>query len=321
MPRAKTLFNKEELFHVFNSQSQESGHAPKRQVFFMGTRIYSYGMHYLLGQIHTTPNMQSVILINSWRYSKTTAGHISSLEHASSNRIQFSVPNPSEPLDPKNLSYLKHEFLNAFDFFIKARSNGRFDSLQSTQNSFNQYCEVFNIKDRIEIPADMREVLNEIKLVQDAQAKREQLKRDQKYAVQYAEREAQRKLDEIENKKNRQAWLNGEDVTYNSPWNEAPKLRIKGDFVETSKGARVPLEAAVKLLQAIEAGLSVVGKSIGHYQVEKITKKLIVIGCHDIPRSEARRVLMGMSPLDKCNHNECGTSCTKSNVIQLKRGA
>jgi hypothetical protein len=75
-------------------------------------------------------------------------------------------------------------------------------------------------------------------------------------------------------------------------------LRIKGDVVQTSRGAEVPLCAAKLLLKAIHGGHNVVGSKIGDFEVFRLTPiendVAIRIGCHEIMLSEANNVLGGL---------------------------
>ena len=45
----KTVFNNSEVCHVFAQQEQEYGRSGN--IFFEGKKIYSYGYHYLMGNI------------------------------------------------------------------------------------------------------------------------------------------------------------------------------------------------------------------------------------------------------------------------------
>ena len=62
-------------------------------------------------------------------------------------------------------------------------------------------------------------------------------------------------------------------------------LRIKGDYVETSKGAEVPIREAKILLERIRGGKDVKGFKIGHFTVISLNG-VLKVGCHEIPREE-----------------------------------
>lgn len=78
--------------------------------------------------------------------------------------------------------------------------------------------------------------------------------------------------------------------------NDLALLRVKGNVVETSEGADVPLEHALRLLARIEAGLAKKGERVGNFTLESVsdtTKEpvIVTIGCHKIDLNEARQVL------------------------------
>jgi hypothetical protein len=83
------------------------------------------------------------------------------------------------------------------------------------------------------------------------------------------------------------AWLVGDDADY--PHNLPVACRVKGDIVETSKGARVPLQGALQLVtlarQCRESGkgLDLAGRAIGPYKGNSISAEGdLTIGCHRI---------------------------------------
>ena len=79
----KTVFTNTELTHVYAQQTQSRGRSGS--MFFEGSKIYSYGYHYLLGEFID----KDTILINDEGYSNTTAKHINYLSDATSHKRQF----------------------------------------------------------------------------------------------------------------------------------------------------------------------------------------------------------------------------------------
>lgn len=106
------------------------------------------------------------------------------------------------------------------------------------------------------------------------------------------EQEKIRKAKRIkEQAENLARWKAGEDVR---AYFEVTALRIKGDEIETSRGAKIPLEHAIraypllKRLHQHDASLDISAHSIklGHYTVNKVDKNDLIVGCHKIPFSE-----------------------------------
>lgn len=73
-------------------------------------------------------------------------------------------------------------------------------------------------------------------------------------------------------------------------------LRVKGNTVETSQHANVPLDHAIRLLRKILAKEVKAGERVGHYTLESVSDPnkepvIVKIGCHSILLSEAVEVL------------------------------
>jgi hypothetical protein len=91
------------------------------------------------------------------------------------------------------------------------------------------------------------------------------------------------------------SWLIGGAYDYRIR-NAGVLLRVNGDNVETTQGARVPLGDALRMHEIIKASKSdsqlrrLHGFKIGGYEVNDCTKEKIVIGCHTIPMSEIARI-------------------------------
>lgn len=79
--------------------------------------------------------------------------------------------------------------------------------------------------------------------------------------------------------------LNYVGYSYNAP----TLLRISGDEIETSRGARVPIRHAKLAWQALKRR-EVPAERIGHYKATAIESDCLVIGCHRIPLVEIDRI-------------------------------
>jgi hypothetical protein len=121
-------------------------------------------------------------------------------------------------------------------------------------------------------------------------------------ARQAEEREANRKARELETAEHRKAWLAGEaplaGLRFDAESGGAA-LRIKGDMLQTSHGAEVPLEHAIRAFRFIklcrEAGRewSANGQQIrvGHFRVDSVSAAGdMVAGCHAFTWPEIERV-------------------------------
>jgi hypothetical protein len=86
-------------------------------------------------------------------------------------------------------------------------------------------------------------------------------------------------------------WRNGEDVRSHF---EITALRVKGDEIETTKGAKIPVDHAVrafpllKRLHKKDASIDLSSDSIklGYYTVNRVERDNLIVGCHSIPFNE-----------------------------------
>lgn len=91
-------------------------------------------------------------------------------------------------------------------------------------------------------------------------------------------------------------WRNGGQLTNAVRSLKLKLLRIKGDTVQTSGGAEVPLSDALRLLKLVESGKAKQGESVGHFTLTNVYQDFVKIGCHDIQISEAKAVLDSITP-------------------------
>lgn len=74
-----------------------------------------------------------------------------------------------------------------------------------------------------------------------------------------------------------------------------PVCRVRGDVVETTLGASVPLEHAVRLARqavvCLRRGDECKGHRVGHFTVTSISERGAVIGCHTFTAEEMHRMI------------------------------
>lgn len=326
MKRQKTVFSPQELFHVFISQSQVEGKTPLktpsrdysfgmeankswgnyesyRQAIFQGKKIWSYGSHYLLGELH---NENKVLLINSERSSNTTQGHKADLFRAAKHLEVYYVPRVDDPKNPENVEHLRENLFNAFDRVLSKLSGFRqYNSEESYKDSLNyrefyrvyksleSYVKAFKLKKEAVLDDDTKVLLEEIFLYMGEKERERDNKRAAKRLVEkQAElilREENLKKTFFKRIKGAIDWKRGGSLY---GFSSLPTmLRIKGDTVETSHGAKVPLKAAITLNRLIQKGKEIKGIKIGHYTCTGYNSERVVIGCHEIALKEVNRVL------------------------------
>lgn len=81
------LSGESEVAHVWQADVQSHGRF--RAMYFSGRRLYSYGSHYVIGQL--LPD--GAVMLNSERNSMTTNGHVRSASSATRHRTQYWIPD------------------------------------------------------------------------------------------------------------------------------------------------------------------------------------------------------------------------------------
>lgn len=301
----KTVFSSNsQLCHVWAQQTQSNGRT--KNMFFQGDRIYSYGTHYLAARIHDTPKGK-IVLINEGNYSKSTARHLSHIRSAVNSRI-FRVPNPELMADQNNIDFYKNEIETVISRSLKSVKITSVPQIKWQLKHLDQYITTANrFFKLVGAPhyKPSQEKINEvIAHLKKRLARYKELNSPE--IIQKREAEKQEKVLKLEEKvKEQLSWAIAE-FRQGMPINSILRnnlqfdlLRIQGNEVITSGGARVPLEDAKRMMTIInnttQLALFIVGGSIGHFRIESVTEMkddaVIKIGCHKILLSEAKAVL------------------------------
>lgn len=300
--RIKRVFpNHSEVIHRWANQTQTDARC--KNVFFEGTSIYSYGSHYELGRLIQF-NGKTVAVINDTGYSNTTNKHI----HAAWNAVQhmprvktkgdFATGCVRRGLVAEQNKLMDHMFSHFSR--VSFRSWEKSWGVRGEYGDIGGYAkEVKNFNEKTiefgfpELALDLNETFVEIfneKLVQGVErAKVRDADKNEKLRIQEVERQT-KALEDVA------AWRSGEtkySVTSLSP----QILRIKGDQVESSRGASVTLKQAKAFLAAVESGKIKKGAKVGDYEFDGMTKTTVRIGCHMIEKSELRAVIGSLPTL------------------------
>lgn len=275
----KVFSSNSQLAHVWANQLQPEGRASS--IFFYGPVIYSYGHHYEIARFLETANGQKVCFVNANGYSNSTAKHTAHVWNAIPDGIPtFKVPfatgstysyNRVHHIDVQSLpgiiAAMLVECKNLCHDQIKARTNFySFSQAAGRYETIVEICQLFNL----EIPARPENW-------DDARIKAEHLRNTQ------GERQRAKELKELEKSKELLAkWLQHEfnGQLYNVPVH----LRISrdGQLIETTKGAKVDLQAGLRLLAKLRNGSDVKGEKIDGFTLIENTLDHVKIGCHTI---------------------------------------
>lgn len=279
----KTRFkNNSEVAHIWASQTQHEGRGSN--LFFEGTKIYSYGRHFCIANF-VRPN---VVLFNSAKYSKSTAKHQLKVRSAIPANIKvFTVPQTEIMVNSheRNLQY----YLNTIEGLVEDAKR----SIKNTDAQLNvaavkreralDYIATFDL--RIDETRGLSEAIANYQFPDlSAKIETQREKAANREALQEAKRQEGYKII----REYIPAWLEG--VAPQMILSDLPEvyLREMVGTVETSKGAIVPLREAKLLYDMIEAGKDIVGHRIGSYTVISLNG-VLTIGCHKIEREEIKR--------------------------------
>lgn len=275
----KVFSSNSQLAHVWANQLQLEGRASS--MFFYGPVIYSYGHHYEIARFLETDNGQKVCFVNANGYSNSTAKHTAHVWAAIPDGIPtFKVPfatgstysyNRVHHIDVQSLpgiiAAMLVECKNLCHDQIKARTNFySFSQAAGRYETIVEICQLFNL----DIPARPENY-------EAARIKAEHLRNTQ------GERQRAKELKELEKSKELLAkWLQHEfnGQLYNVPVH----LRISrdGKLIETTKGAKVDLQAGLRLLAKLRNGSDVKGEKIDGFTLIENTLDHVKIGCHTI---------------------------------------
>lgn len=286
------LANTDQVFHYWANQVQPHGHAAS--VSFRGKLLFSYAE-----PIANIIN-EGVVLLSVRRWSNTTADHIrkafEAARHYDCYRVH--IVNPVSAFDHK-LNY--DDFLNrlstTFGKIARARTSlmkaFHSDHFQHILKGYNAYRQHFGLDwddftiDGIDLNERMASINNEIEAAREAHARK----------VALAEQKA---LDE---------WRN--HVGDHTGWFNTMALRISKctTMIETSQGAEIPVEHAMRLWPLLcyirKTGHTWIANErksafLGPYKVTSITRDTLVVGCHRIPWEEIEQIAksLGLSYSD-----------------------
>jgi hypothetical protein len=300
MARIKKVFSSQaQLAHIWAQQTQSEGRTSN--MFFRDTEIFSYGNHYLAADIHTTSDGKKFAIVNSYNYSNSTAKHLSRIRSALRGLMPyFHGSNPNDPT--KTLAEMIEaekqfwaETLRVKKVSRQSDIDWKIERIVEFRDELNQLRKLLGLETQYLFDHELVPIrlylhkrleryheLNTPEMIAKKKVERE--KREAR-----AEKSKQEKQKELIEK-----FRKGESVGYIDLAYEL--LRVQGNEVVTSRGARVPLIQAKTALLSILGNQDILGSRIGSFQIDRIDEiqddKVIKIGCHRILLKEAVNVLL-----------------------------
>jgi hypothetical protein len=319
--RIKTVYRTDEIPHLWAHGLEEGREIrnARGNLYAIGDTIYSYGSHFPIAQ-RVARGGEVVYLFNPWRYSVTTSGHTRAARAAVPHGAEvYRLPpkdsegrNLWDALARKDSRPIVDHYRGLIDSAarravaprirsvtrarILAEIGGIVDDWRKVRARFGLRCAA----DRVSAPANLEEMRAEVarkdKRIRAAE------ERARKVAAEVAAREEERAAERERLALPKVAdWRRGEDIYLPQPGSEPaisirsvryPVLRIDGEEVETSKGARVTVDEARRFLGILPRLIERMGQEseerIGRYSRISATLDGLRIGCHLIPYSEVR---------------------------------
>lgn len=300
--RTKQVFETREIPHLWAHQTQDEARNHGGNLYFRGDTIYSYGSHFPIARIVEFKGRKCVFFVNHG-YSHTTNKHISFTRSAVPNYPVFHVDCPVDrPQDA--WKQIKENVKRSFARFKLAKNranvlNGYRDYL-ALIGSAEQFAEFFRYKPAFKLADNHAELLTQIDVYQRELTQRQVL-RDEKSRERHAAKRAEsERIAALEMPQLIEEWRAGGSFDYWRVSRLPTMLRIKGDNVETSKGASFPVDHAIRIMPIVERIIArgeewkANGQSIhlGHYVLDSIDSSgTITAGCHIVPRDEVLRLI------------------------------
>jgi len=271
--------------HLWANRSQDSARNPGNNFYFDRGAIYSYGNHFPIA-CHVETKRGRAVLFTTRDYSVTTSGHKWTVLGACKHLTVFHVQHPTDSDRKAQFVEYRQRYVELARKYSRARSNKPWilGSLRDVVDEANRFAGFFGLRSRLSMPADLSAMEAECKAVEKRERERKQRE------------EAKRQRGAMERL---QKWVDGETDFLCQQSYGPIRLRIKGDELQTSRGARVPLDHAVKTFRIIKR-LHDKGQSyernghtihLGHFALDAIDRQgNVTAGCHNVAWLEIERI-------------------------------
>lgn len=312
--RQKQVYDTGQIPHLWFWKTQPSARNKQGNLYFENGTVYSYGSHFPIAAHVTNKRGRKAILFTARGYSNTTSGHKSAVRSAIPKNVPvFEVSDvPShdywginkavERMHADNLKAYLTDLTDRIEKARKARTlwakKWKTGSARGLRDEIIRYGRFFTLKlpDLPEVPKLTAALVRKLK------ARETFLASDGHKAVLVVER-ARREMNADFARRRAAAdaiaeWRIGNPYV-RLPWDIPTMLRIRGQEVETSIGARVPVSHAKRVLKVVRSvvasGQEFVSNGhklpVGVYRIDRIEPSgLLHAGCHHITLTEIEAI-------------------------------
>jgi hypothetical protein len=270
-----------EIAHIWANQLEYKGQ--QGNLFRSGKTIYSYGYHFPIAK-HVD---HKTILMTTRGYSNSTAKHIILVRQAISHKDVIYCYNP-ESSHAENVEAFVRKIKIEATNLIKAKKPEKYLlEIEYIKERLNKYLAYFDLKLSKE-QAEQIDIKSKEDFVQRVEAeKAKQLKADKK-EIAMGKKLYPIYIDNF--RKDKKLEFNAIEFKaankYYQSINSPIVFKIKDTEIESSKGVKIPIDIAKRYINRFLNGEIKPSDKILNYEVSKVKKDLIVIGCHNIFKAE-----------------------------------
>ena len=290
------VYPNHEIPHLWVHQSQNQARNSSSSLYFVGQTIYSYGSHFPIARHITNDRGERAILFTTAHYSVTTSGHCSAVARAIPTDVPVfhvahvqngSADRPNHKDNVENYLHRLSELLGKAKRARLYRDHYEREAL-ALRDQLRCYVAFFDVQS-VTIPESA--ALDALQSWIAAHAEEDRQRREQRARLAEEERRKEQ-AERIER-------FRAGDPHVSYVPGVSPMLRVAGDEVQTSLGARFPVSHAVRALLLVrkirESGGEYVryGHTVhlGHYAIDRIESDGTVhAGCHIVKWDEIERI-------------------------------
>ncbi len=254
-------------------------------------------------------NGNNLILISNYNYSVTTAKHLSKIKEASYHLNVLYVGNPDPGGRTDHISNMRNYLFNLEELaesYLKRRADSTRErdaksmgTLRFSAIKYGEYFKLKNIKEYnqiIKFPMPDNDNFEEKvissakdRMISGAKEKKRKANKAKKANEDMAKKEGEKLI----------LWLRGEKVYVSDKYLDKIYMRVMGDYIETTGGAKIRLKDAGKAYARFTVGKLSVGMHIGEYTFGGIDEDNNAhIGCHTLPLSDIAKLLDGVKEVE-----------------------
>jgi hypothetical protein len=300
------VYPNQEIPHLWAHQSQDDARNSTGSLYFEGPTIFSYGAHFPIARHVTNVRGEKAVLFTTVNHSVTTTGHCSAVAHAIPPNVPvFHVPHLRNSWDElpdhaDNVESYVRRISELLGKAKRARVNRDWHQREALalREQLRGYVAFFDLI-AVALPDSGELDALEAWIREHEEEERQRREEAARIAEQVRRRDQAEQI---------QRFLAGDPyASYVSGM--SPMLRVVGDEVETSLGARFPRAHAIRGLAFVRAvrasGREYVSNGhaihLGNYAIDRIEPDGTVhAGCHVVRWEEIERIAPELSvPIER----------------------